>query len=436
MMRKTPVTALAALGLALGLCGFTSAAPFPADSGVYVAHRPGAEGTMQLYRVDRGAVPYALHAVGGPVGHDYNAIAFNPLDGYIYAIERDGPGGGIIYRIDDTGAATSLGKPAGWAFTEGQWNAGTFLEDGTYVVCSGVGHIVSISNVHAGAPTVSASAPAGGVFADIAVNPLDGKVYGYNHATHRMAWIDPATGAVTDFAQTHAAPNHIGTGSAWFDSFGEMTLYASAPGAGNVQDRFFRVDVGDTVSGLGTGALTELSAGPVVQASDGASSVFGNVLGLQKLVSTPTSAPGLTATYTFRIANQKDDPAGVTCDLTDDLPAGLTCVGGSLVNPYGGKPNAYGGSSSLVIEGLTIPANTIAEISIDVVIPPNAALGETLNQAWLRRTPQGYPAEIPSDNPDTPEFADPTPLVVVMPEPAALWLLILGCLILARRERR
>lgn len=76
-------------------------------------------------------------AIGVPnASGDYNAIGFNPVDGYIYGIGNTGAITGELVRIEDDGTVVSLGVPAGSALPTNV-NAGAFAADGTFWVASG-----------------------------------------------------------------------------------------------------------------------------------------------------------------------------------------------------------------------------------------------------------------------------------------------------------
>jgi uncharacterized repeat protein (TIGR01451 family) len=365
---------------------------FTCGSTLYIMQRNPAE----LYTIDRTTTPFGLTGIGVP-SVEYNGIGFNPVDNYIYGIDPAGTlDQGTIYQIDMTGTPTSLGIPAGWP-AESQWYAGTFLEDGTYVV-SNQTTIITL-NVTTTPPTILTTATlTGGYFLDIAVNPEDGLLYGYNQDTQRVATVNPATGVINNFGELNPGAT-ASFGTAFFDVYGNLFLYGSALTGGD-QNLFYSADTD-------TGALTQLSSGPAVTISDGTSCPFG--IGIEKTVDPPSVIAGNTVTYTYRIANQSDT-AVTGVDFTDTMDDGRTFVAGTLDNPFGGTPNAYGGTDTLTITNMTFPANTIDTLSVDVQIPSSAQAGTVYNQAFLDNTPPNLDPTFVSDFPPTPGNPDETPL--------------------------
>lgn len=107
-----------------------NAAPFECTSDFfYVA-------ANQLYSGNPATVGFAT-AIGAPnASGDYNAIGFNPVDGYIYGIGNTGAITGELVRIEHDGSVVSLGAPSGSALPTNV-NAGAFADDGTFWVASG-----------------------------------------------------------------------------------------------------------------------------------------------------------------------------------------------------------------------------------------------------------------------------------------------------------
>ncbi|MEL6822832.1 MAG: right-handed parallel beta-helix repeat-containing protein, partial [Calditrichota bacterium] len=122
-------------------------------------------------------------------------------------------------------------------------------------------------------------------------------------------------------------------------------------------------------------------------------------------------------TYFFAMSNGSSGAiSGLT--FSDILPGGFTYIGGTLQNPFGGSANSYAGTSALTITGLSLPASTQGLISIDVAIPDNENLinNTFFNQASLLNVPSSFGGpQLDSDNPDTGELGDPTPIGIVAP---------------------
>ncbi|MGB2927229.1 MAG: hypothetical protein WBB82_18160 [Limnothrix sp.] len=380
-----------------------------------------------LFDINRTSTPYTLQSIGGASGIEYNALGYNPVDGYLYAIRNNNAG--TIYRISSTGAVTTLGTPTGWQTSWGNfWFSGTFLEDGTYLINNGATNnqkrIVRINvQTLTVVSTTTFSNTYNSIF-DIAVNPLDNQIYAYDEANGgRLLRINPSTFAVTEVS-TSGQSGVIGrAASSFFDPFGRLFMYGSPPGDTTNFTRFF---VADTTTGI----LTQISSSPSVSRSDGAACTFG--LGIEKTVSPTTTPLGSTVTYSYRITNQSDLP--VTTSFADDMDDNnnlgtvdaneRSYVNGTLVNPFGGTANSYGGTERLEITGLTIPANSTNTITVNVAIPNFPALdGTTLfNQACLNGADStsivDFPASLCSDDGDVVLFPNATPLIVNGPAPS------------------
>ena len=128
-----------------------SGAPFACDGTVYAS---GGAGSTRLHRVNRSSAAYALEELSGPgyaptSGYTYDALGFNPVDGYLYAVVRESspgaPKSGSVLRIDADGAIADLGRPvqgfqlAEMPGTTTLYTGGAFAEDGTYYVTTGAG---------------------------------------------------------------------------------------------------------------------------------------------------------------------------------------------------------------------------------------------------------------------------------------------------------
>ncbi|MBN1286949.1 MAG: DUF11 domain-containing protein [Anaerolineae bacterium] len=363
--------------------------PFRCGATLYIMQNEPA----QLYTINRATSPYALTPIG-PATTIYNAIGYNPQDDYLYGFANNT---GIAYRIDSAGGVTSLGAVASLVGTN-EWWSGTFLENGTYIIANNQ-RIVRL-DVTTAPPTVLSDnplSPAGTYFYDIAVSPVNGLIYGYNEVTDRMATVDPFTGVVTDFGNVQ--PNYS-PASTFFDVFG--TLYAySTPAGGGVRDRFFTVN-------LTTGDFTQVSTGPAVTFSDGASCPFG--VGITKEVSPSPAFAGSVVTYTYRISNQGE--SAVPADLTDTMDSGRTFIPGTLSNPFGGAASFSGGNATMTIAGMTLPANSMNTITINVQTAAGVT-GTVYNQATISNLPTRLDQPAVSDYPPTPGFPDHTPLELI-----------------------
>ena len=405
------VTTLALAGLALAAAepAQGQAAPtFPCDGGLYVV--TGSPTDMALHRVDQNTGSLTAIGAGGLTA---NALAHNPADDYLYGMNRDAPHD--VVRVHADGTQTSLGPatgaPTGWVLTA----VGTFLENGRYLVLGDpvppttpAGTVPALwaeIDVSTSPPSVvrTFSHPSVGNndLWDVAVSPLDGQLYGYSIAADRIVRIDAVTGAATPVGPP--LPQVALTGSSFFDSFGRLWLYGDSTGT-NAQDTLFRIDdVFDETAQV-------VGSGPTVTNSDGASCPFS--VGMEKTAAPEAVCAGGTTTFRMAMSNESPNGAPITADFLDRLDGGRTFVAGSLVNPFGGQVNDYGGGSELTITDLTLPGGTTEAVTVEVAVPADQAPGSFTNQAALLDLSGNVGPALLSEYPGTPQLPDATPVTV------------------------
>ena len=230
-------------------------APLECDGGLYVT--TGSPDDMTLTRVDQETGALTAVGDGGLVA---NALGHNPQDDFLYGIDRNAPH--HVVRVsaggDEFDLGPAVGAPASWVLTF----VGTFLANGHYLVLGdnapartsrgtvpGTWAEIDVTGVHPEViRTFSHPSIGNNDLQDIALNPVDGELYGHSITRHRIVRINPTTGAATGIGPTFARPANAG--SSFFDSFGRMWLYGSGKTVG-AQDTLYRIDhVGrDTAGG-------------------------------------------------------------------------------------------------------------------------------------------------------------------------------------------
>ncbi len=410
------VVLVAALAIAVAAAEPAGGEPrLECDGGLYIT--TGSPDDMTLVRVDQETGALTEVGDGGLVA---NALGHNPQDDYLYGIDRNAPHHVVRVAADgnevDMGAA--VGAPASWELTY----VGTFLVDGTYLV---LGDNTPASTPRGTVPgtwaeidvtvappevirTFSHPSIGNNDLQDLALNPVDGQLYGHSIVRNRIVRIDPDTGAATGIGPTFDAPANAG--SSFFDSFGRMWLYGSDEAVGT-QDTLYRIDH------VGEDTPEVVAHGPAVTNSDGASCPF--TIGLDKTVDPAVACAGTTVTYRYEITNEAIAPAPreggpvTSADFVDELPDdGRTFVAGTLVNPFGGDVIPYGGTDRLQIDTLQIPFDQSGTIEVDVALPADTAPGTLLNQARLLDLSGNLGSEVLSEYPGTPQAPDPTPVQV------------------------
>lgn len=227
-------------------------------------------GPSRLYVFDPASATLALQ---GSTSLPYNALAFNHVDGFLYAINSDGVNAPNLIRVDANGSGNIIAPLVTGAVSTALWGAGAILGDGSYLgfeITSN--HLVRV-NTTTGATLsdVVVGTPATFRVADFAVNPINGLLYGFNSATQRVTIIDPLLGTHTDFVLPTRIDGVLSVGnsmvSAVFTSAGELFFYGSTNANVNLANTFYSVN-------LVTGALTTVSTGPTTQFADGATCAF------------------------------------------------------------------------------------------------------------------------------------------------------------------
>lgn len=275
---------------------------------------------------------------------------------------------------------------------------GEFLADGTYFVWGNSSTTGAILDVSGATPTLVRvlSAPdASVVGADVAVNPIDGKLYTVRATgTHELT-IDPVTGVVT--AGPALTPPVATAGGQWFLPDGTLMAYANVAGG---PQAIFAIDIP-------AGRVTRLGDAPRASNVDAASCAYG--LALTKDVAPRTVVAGDELVYTYT-ATSRALWAG-TLDFVDVLPPGMTYVdGGVTVEPLTfGVPSAYAGADTLRVSGTLLRGETVRITARVRVTPDHACDVDVANQAQGTLSVVGLPpVMVDSDDPTTVDPADAT----------------------------
>ncbi|MEO1400354.1 MAG: DUF11 domain-containing protein [Cyanobacteria bacterium J06635_1] len=342
------------------------------------------------------------NAFPDPISTYMNGIGFNVQDGYVYGMNPDT---GNVYRLAADGTVTDLGNPGN---VPNNVFSGDVDGDGLFYAHSGRWlYQIDVSGataIRTGRVRLSRTVRAD----DVAFNPINGLLYGFDKDNDLVVEINPTTGQVTNLTTQYESGTASITqaGASYFDVFGDFYAYQNSGG----RLLKFSLDLTNSVA-LGSNYAT----GRNVSKNDGAACPYGPLI--QKDISTTSVEAGGIVTYTYRIGNQNPFAlSGVS--FRDSLPStdGRTYVPGSLVNPLGGIVNAYGDSQQLEIIGLNVPANQTAVFSAQVFIPADTPPGELFNQAELENIPIGFGGpRLLSDYPPTGARPDPTPLTVTAP---------------------
>ncbi|GEN09969.1 hypothetical protein MFU01_50060 [Myxococcus fulvus] len=245
------------------------------DDTIYVSTASSSSGGLpvgpsRLYVFDPATSTLALQ---GEASVPYNALAFNHVDGFLYAIASDSVTPPTFIRVDANGSATAVAPLVSGAANTAAWAAGAVLEDGTFLgfeITSN--HLVRV-NTSTGATLtdVVVGTPQTFRVADFAVNPVNGLLYGFNSATQRVTVVNPVLGTFTDFLLPTLINGNPSVGnsmvSAFFTTAGDLYFYGTTNRDNVLANTFYSAN-------LVTGALTTITTGPATQFADGATCAF------------------------------------------------------------------------------------------------------------------------------------------------------------------
>ncbi len=314
---------LAVLGMLLGLGvvlkssqATVSAAPFSCDGSFYMTRDPGDGTGVQLYRMNRqenvsvafnqmvgtsgltiGGQPY----VTADPGAGLNALGYNPVDRYFYAVRVSSGGTNTptVFRIHSDGALEAVGLlDVSNVGDDEVWGA-TFDQSGNMYV---KGHYADMEVIHGldAAPTTPFTQTHVNVSVDIHMGDLvwdfsSNSLYAYgNDLLYR---INTTTGVATVVTQSGINPasiNTIGVGSLFMDATNNLYAY------GNDSAGFYAVNKTN-------GKFTLLETGAIASNTDGASCVpVGLSIDAVKTAGTVTATNATTFVipYTVVIGNK------------------------------------------------------------------------------------------------------------------------------------
>lgn len=321
-LRLLSTLAVLATSLVMTVSGALPAAaapgdPFdPADSIVFVAQNT----PTQLFRaIPDGSGTVVFQPEGPPSPINYNAVAYNPADDYVWGIKTSSPTAaagpaswplGAIIRVGEGGVVTRVGTAS-----TGVTNiVGAFGGDGFFYV--GSSSSTSMERIHpvTGAITRSYTLPSTTGAPDLAY--ANGYFWGVDTAGQIVRVLLGPTTQVSTFA----SPIPAGTyGAAW--TYGNGNLGFSENGTGQVT----QLAVTNPGSPAPTFSIVSTQPGPASGNNDGAASPgLPTDLRITKTGTDPLVA-GAPVTYTLTVTN--DGPGNATgFVVTDTLPAELINV--------------------------------------------------------------------------------------------------------------
>ena len=348
--------------------------------------------TYWMYEIKTNPVKYQsltnLTSLG--VIQTIEAIGFNPVDRYIYGINQTNPV--HFYRIDANLNVYYLGDVAGLPSASGSlFAAGCFDKDGNYYVLhenSNGLYKINLLSLEATLVATFINLPAP---KDIAINPVDGFMYGYGRQLGRLIRMNPADGTW----------NYVGSATYLTSDMGGIYFEPSGSGLGyTYSGSLVRIDVA-------TGALTMIGTDATTTLNDGCSCQWG--IQLLKTVSFSSVGAGEEFHYTFTIHNRTGKHLA-NISFNDDLSDGITW-NSEPYNLLGGitiAPGNINGLASAMLTLTEVPPG-ISSFKIKARVPSGySGPNPFKSKARMGGLPFGYPAWEYSDDPATVAVEDST----------------------------
>ncbi len=274
---------------------------------------------------------------GGQTTSLYNALAFNPVDEYLYGTRYGSGVNGQLVRIDRNGTMTALGEsnPAlGNTGMSTLWDSGEFDASGTYYVASGNAGTTTIHKITGLAATTgtggtrpvrtSVTLSTSARFADITF--MDGLLWAPNYNQSRTIYridinnvLGGGAGKVTAFTVPESVIPTNSYGSAFTLTNGNLAFIGT-------NGYMYQVSVANPRSASPTFELVSRVAAPDNARSNATncSTALPSILDVEK-TGPATVVVGGTITWEITVTNEGP---GITSGfvLTDVLPSGLRDV--------------------------------------------------------------------------------------------------------------
>ncbi|MGB7393860.1 MAG: gliding motility-associated C-terminal domain-containing protein [Pricia sp.] len=360
-------------------------------------------GDMILYEIDPTTgdlIPLANLTDNG-ILNGVNSIGYNALDNYIYGIEVNSPY--TLYRIDANGQVLNMGSITGLSGTN---EAGAFDVNGNYYVTGQSQRLFHIDIATRSATLIGST---GENTSDIAVNPEDGKIYGWSFDTKQLFTLEPSDASKILIGSPNTRYRLFG--ALYYDSSNGIIAYGddeTVPGSG--QETLVTIDPD-------TGVVTPLANGPSTTVNDGCSCVF-SIEFAKDAVDSQDICSNDVVTYTYRIRNETGTDL-TNINFQEVLTDGLTYAG----EPYGASPgyvftgSLTGQASSNLV--MTVPVGE-SSFSIDVRLPENySGPDQYSNPTYLDNISSnspGLPDRVDSNDPDTAAIDDETAITIIAPD--------------------
>ena len=332
-----------------------------------------------------------------------NAIGYRSTDNYIYGIKTAGQTEDLV-RLDADGTAYQITTLFDLN-NDLQFPAGDITPDGKYMVIlggkqfssGGFTEEISIIDMESPEYEITNIIPEMNAFTftDVAFDPIDGQLYGFDNESNQLVLINHIDGTFeAPFSTTNAADY---MGALFFDVVGNLYGYGTLMG-GFSQNTLFEIN-------KFTGEITNLGEGPMVQRSDGCSCPYPVII--NKNATPRQTVPCTPITYQIDIHNATGETqSGLFFE--DQFPAGFnilevnTALSGNIVSGVG--------SNLLLIENVILPPDSS---SITIIAEAENSISDIQsNQASLNGMSLLLGTTVISDDPTTDATKDATDVTI------------------------
>jgi len=407
------LTALLCTGILSAQTVTTPTNPVGCNGQFYVSHGPisGSSGNTLLEKLSFSGLTITPNNFAlTPGGYGFNAMGINPIDGYIYAIRYPVSGAKAhLLKIGSGGTnEVDLGAISALSNDEIAYSACSDA-DGTFYFTTQVGKFYKIANPTTSLNAVVVANSGFNSYADIAINPVDGQMYGTtNSATNWLSKINKSTGAITSVSGVPSLGGSNFFASLFFDEVGQMFGYRS-------DGPFYLINKTN-------GSLTAAGSGVNYSGADGCSCAFGRVFhDLSGAYICPTNInPNPTFNIKVSVTNQSaSQKTGLTYTL--EVPGNrfafnqdATTIASNLAS-LGLLPSANaafvtissttGTNNKIVITSFqTGGVNTTISFTLQLKL---VTLHGTYNPVHMQSTISGLPASMGTDLSNDPNTVAP-----------------------------
>ena len=385
--------------------------PFLCEDKLYMASVENNSDPSTIFEIrlveDNNQTTVLFEPLGNIASVFMNAIGYRSVDNFIYGVRSLS---NELYRIDATGQSFFVGNISGIS-PFASYTSGDITSDGKYLVMLDGAMVderlilVDLESPNYAATTIDLTLASNGQpsnirCADVAFDPTDNYLYGFNHLIDKLVRIDITTGIIEDIYSGNSSNPGV-VGAMFFNSFGELFGYGR-PQGGSFQNSLYQFD-------KVTGAATFITDGPTAQGNDGCSCPY--TININKEVFPLEANPCDTIEYKFTISNLSQFVQN-GINFTDIFPDEISLLE-IVQNPFGGNIISGIGTNQLIIENMTLPMGKnelIVKAQISVY-----AQGSLSNQAALSGLPTEFGETRLSDNPNTIEPNDSTVLDILTP---------------------